>query len=144
LSIVTIGVDLTPVSEVSASAARFGRHYTGRLFTDRELADCGGVGDRSMQLAVLFAAKEATVKALAPGPGEFPEWRSIEVLGGSGGQPALVLSGDAASLAGKAGIDDWLLSTSFDGETASALVFGIRRLGDPAVPVISGEARICR
>ena len=77
---ISVGMDLVDVAEVEESLARFGDPYLQRVFTPREVAACGGDARR---LAACFAAKEAVAKTFDAGD-EALDWRSIEVLGGTG------------------------------------------------------------
>jgi holo-[acyl-carrier protein] synthase len=115
-----VGVDLASVDEVAASILRFGSRYTGRLFTPGELADTEGPA-QAARLAARFAAKEATIKALAPAT-DAPSWRSIEVRKETGGECSLILHGRAVELAEEAGLDTWALSMSHEGRMAVAVV----------------------
>ncbi len=115
-----VGVDLTRVDDVAESLARFGERYARRLFTEREITDTAGAS-RAAGLAARFAAKEATIKALAPAD-DPPPWRSIEVLRGAGGACELRLDGRASQLAAEAGLDTWSVSLCHEGPTAVAVV----------------------
>lgn len=117
-----LGVDLAAVADVSAAIDRWGYRYLSRLFTPGELADTQG-GDQASGLAARFAAKEATIKALAPA-GEAPGWRSIEVRRVAGGACRLVLHGLARRLAADAGVERWSLSMTHEGPFAAAVVAG--------------------
>src|ERR1019366_9508186 len=62
-----VGVDLVRVDEVQAAILAFGDRYLDRVFTAHERAYAKGEADvQARHLAARFAAKEATIKALAP------------------------------------------------------------------------------
>lgn len=88
-----------------------------RIFTEGELSYSRGRPDPGQHLAVRFAAKEATFKALGCG---WPSvsWLEVEVVGEEGG-PGLKVSGKAASRAGDC---KPLVSLSHDGGIAIAQV----------------------
>ena len=112
-----VGIDLTDVDDVRASVALFGRRYLERVYTPAELSDCH---DDPERLAGRFAAKEATIKALrADGP--IP-WRSIEVRSTAGGPPVLDLSGLAAQVAKRRGVQGMSLSITHERGLAAAVV----------------------
>lgn len=120
-----IGIDLVAVEEVQAAVARFGDRYLSRVFTDHEVACSSGEGVvGARRLAVRFAAKEATMKALGPSDGR-PEWRSIEVRQEESGRCTLRLSGQAAELARQAKLSDFGVSLSHEGNLAAAVVLAM-------------------
>jgi holo-[acyl-carrier protein] synthase len=126
-----VGVDVVSVETVRASIERFGHRYLDRLFTAHEQRTCvGSPQQRAQSLAVRFAAKEATVKALRlpDGPGD---WRAIEVRRTPGGWPELALSGVPAEAAARAGVEDIAVSLSHEGDTAVAMVMCTAAGGAP-------------
>ncbi len=134
-----IGIDLTSVSDVAESVERFGDRYVHRIFTPHEV-DCCRVESRPSgsspaysyeSLAARFAAKEAVVKVLEP-VGPRPVWRDIEVHRATSGSTEIRLFGQAAALAGWAGIDDLAVSMTHEKSAAAAIVVGLCRTGDGA------------
>jgi holo-[acyl-carrier protein] synthase len=100
---VRVGIDLVDVQEVAASVSRFGARYLRRVFAPEEIAACGA-GTDSRRLSACFAAKEATVKALALDD-RHVDWPSIEVqLPQPSRRASVELSGTGAELAISAGI----------------------------------------
>lgn len=117
-----VGIDVQRIHEVAASIAEFGSRYTGRLFTDRELEDCVGSSTvTARRLAGLFSAKEAVLKILDT-LGSVPSWRSIEIHPTAKIGHQIALSGEAAELARRQGIERWSLSLSCGADIASAAV----------------------
>jgi holo-[acyl-carrier protein] synthase len=107
---------------VAEAVAEHGERYLRRTYTEREIADCGGVdAPDALRLAARFAAKEAALKALRAGDAAVP-WPSVEVVRGPGGAPELRLHGAAAALAREAGIGDLAVSLTHEHEYASAVV----------------------
>ena len=87
---ITVGCDLVKVPRFKQSVRRGGVTFLARIFSDHELA-----GSPSVEtLAGLFAAKEATLKALGLKPGK---WHSIEMYHEVDGRPKLWLLLPAAS-----------------------------------------------
>ena len=80
--------------------------------------------DRFEALSGLFAAKEAVSKALGTGIG-YVAWREIEIVHLPSGQPLVVLSGRAKSVAEKIGLESWSVSISHDRDKAIALAVAI-------------------
>lgn len=120
-----VGIDLTDVDEVADALSRFGDRYAQRIYTDRELADCeGDARARAEGLAARFAAKEATLKALAVPEHFGVDWRQVEVRRGPDRRPTLHLGSGLAALAAERGIQDWAVSLTHQGHLAAAVVIG--------------------
>lgn len=131
---IRVGADLTRVSEVAASVARFGDRYLGRIYTDHEQAICAGSTER---LAARFAAKEAVVKVLQP-TGARPPWRDIEVRRADHGACTIHLTGSAARLAAEAGIDELAVSLTHEAGFAAAVV--LATVTPPVTPPLEHAA----
>jgi len=115
------GIDLIEIERVADVIARQGERFLQRVYTPRELADCGG---RSESLAARWAAKEATAKALGCGIGDVG-WQEIEIQRDENGAPSLHLYGEAARLAEERGLATWSVSLSHSQSHAIALVVAI-------------------
>ncbi len=113
----TVGIDLTSLAEVRDSIRAFGQRYLERVYTPRELEDCGADPGR---LATRFAAKEAAMKALRAAD-RLP-WHSIAVEGDETGRPALQLTGAAASLARTRGVASSSVTFTYNAGHAAAVV----------------------
>lgn len=113
-----IGIDTVEVAAVEAALAAHGDRYLQRVYTRREVADCGGSAER---LAARFAAKEATMKVLRAGAGGVP-WPAVEVRRHPSGHTDLELSGAAAALASAAGLEELAVSLTHEAGLASAVV----------------------
>jgi len=117
-----VGIDLVSVEVVRDSIRTHAEHYLERVYTARELRDCGtSTGVDPERLAARFAAKEATIKVLRPGDVGI-SWNTIEVRRHPPGWVDLELSGPAAALAAEAGITEFALSISHEGGFATAVV----------------------
>src|SRR5581483_9426363 len=117
-----VGVDLVDVADVSDSLRAHEGRYLRRIYTDGEIADCGGAGaPRAESLAARFAAKEAVLKVLGPAQ-DGVGWRSIEVVRDSSGSPSLALTGRAAELAREAGVAELAVSLTHEAGLAAAVV----------------------
>lgn len=117
------GVDLIEVTRIHASIAQYGERFTRRVFTDAEIAYCGG---RATSFAARFAAKEAVSKMLGVGiqHRDGVDWREIEVVSADNGDPSLRLYGKAERRARELGIREVALSFSHTHEHAIAFVVG--------------------
>ncbi len=114
-----VGIDLTSVAAVRDALAAHGARYLARVYTTREQVDCGGDPAR---LAARFAAKEATIKVLRPGQRTPLPWVDIEVIREADGHVELVLAGRAAAQAVAAGLGDFAVSLTHEGDRACAVV----------------------
>jgi holo-[acyl-carrier protein] synthase len=112
---ISLGIDLVCADEVQESMRVLGDRYLKRIWTEEELRDCQHDASR---LAATFAAKEATMKALRT-EDEAVAWRSISV---SDRNASIALSGTAAELAARRGIDELSVSTARRGRLAAAVV----------------------
>lgn len=125
-NVISVGIDLTHVSDVRKSLETFGEKYLRRLFTAREIADCKLETDPVPRLAARFSAKEATIKALKV-EGFQPEWTSMEVWRHPvGGCDEMHLSGTAALMAARRGIWRIHVSLSHEEDAALAVVVATR------------------
>jgi holo-[acyl-carrier protein] synthase len=113
-----VGIDLVLAEEVRESMQIYGDRYLTRVYTETEQKQCG---DDPRLLASCFAAKEAAMKALGRRDEPLP-WRSIGVSRDAGGRPSLELSGEAAALARRRGVETLHLSTTYHRTAAAAIV----------------------
>jgi holo-[acyl-carrier protein] synthase len=125
-NLVAVGVDLTSVCQIRHSLRDFGDRFLHRVFTPTEIADCSASVDPAPHLAARFAAKEATIKALAIEDVQ-PPWTSIEVRRHPSGSCAIQLTGEAARVAGTRGIGRLVVSLSHEGDLAAAVVVATTR-----------------
>lgn len=112
------GIDLIEIPRIQAALDRHGKRFLKRVFTELEIFECRG---RAEALAVHFAAKEATSKALGTGIGPIA-WREVETLHKWSGEPYLVLHGSAERIAKELGLTTWAVSLSHSREMATAVV----------------------
>jgi holo-[acyl-carrier protein] synthase len=123
-----VGVDLIRISDVADSIDRFGSRYTGRVFTADEIRYCEEDPTRAPErYAARFAAKEATIKALRPGPNDGLDWKTVEVRRAPEGWCDIQLHGEARELANRNGVEDLALSMSHEHGYATATVVGHQR-----------------
>jgi holo-[acyl-carrier protein] synthase len=115
---ISIGIDLVETDEVRDSLHTHGQRYLRRVYTDRELRECG---EDPRLLAGRFAAKEAAMKALARGDDGL-SWRSIGVRSDPSGALSLELTGEAAALAERQSVTNLTLSVTYRRTVAAAVV----------------------
>jgi holo-[acyl-carrier protein] synthase len=126
---VRVGVDLVSVQSVREAIAAHGERYLERVYSEREIRDCTTAqGLDPERLAARFAAKEAALKALRPGP-DGVSFSSIEVRRDSAGWVELELSGAAARLASDAGMTELTVSIAHEDGFACAVVIATGQSG---------------
>ena len=77
MTIVGIGLDATEIDRITEVLGRHGDRFLQRVFTEGEIAYCRRHRDPAPSLAALFAAKEATMKALGTGAARGVGWRDM-------------------------------------------------------------------
>lgn len=102
------GIDVVDVDRFRESLART-PSMRQRLFTPTELADVAAAADPVPSLAVRFAAREATMKAMGLGLGAFG-FHEVWVERQPSGEPRLRVAGRALELAHERGITRWWVS----------------------------------
>jgi holo-[acyl-carrier protein] synthase len=113
--LVGVGVDIVDIARFERALERT-PSLAQRLF-----GDAAGAGLSGISLAARFAAKEATLKALG-GHIEGFSWHDIAVIGESGQQPALQLTGGTKARADHRKVTRHHVSLSHDAGMAIAFV----------------------
>ncbi|MEJ2368895.1 MAG: holo-ACP synthase [Acidobacteriota bacterium] len=119
--ILGLGIDLVRIERLRKAVKRHPA-ILDRLFTPGEQEMCLSRKDSDSSLAARFAAKEAFLKAVGTGWGRGMKWTDIEVAGGGGQAPSLVLHGEAEVLVRRMGAGAGHLSLAHDGGVACAVV----------------------
>ena len=119
------GIDLVEIDRIEDMLAKHGEAFLQRVFTDTEQRDAAAGGPRQAEhLAARFAAKEAVFKALGTGWSGGVAWTDVGVQRAPGGQPQVVIAGEAARVAADLGVTQWALSLSHTKGHAMASVVG--------------------
>ena len=116
---VRVGVDIVGVGRLQRLVTE-NAEIESRVFTERELAYCGGKRRRFEHLAARFAAKEAVLKAIGSGLGSRMSWTEVEVMRGAAGRPHVRLEGAVESAASSRGISEIDVSLSHTEDYAVA------------------------
>lgn len=119
---IAAGVDVIEIDRIGRALADFGDRFLRRVYTERERER---YATRIPELAVRFAAKEATSKALGTGIRGI-RWREMEILTNRRGKPVLVLHGAAAARAARLGLIAFDVSLTHSRTEATAFVVGLR------------------
>ncbi|MGD9602125.1 MAG: holo-ACP synthase [Gammaproteobacteria bacterium] len=117
-----IGIDIVQVNRVAAVHARYGAKFARRVLAPDELAAFGRTRYPVRFLAMRFAAKEATSKALGTGFRQGVTLRLIEVVHNAAGKPSLRLHGAVRELASRQGVEATHVSLTDEQEYAAAVV----------------------
>ncbi|MFO8156337.1 MAG: holo-ACP synthase [Thiohalospira sp.] len=124
-----IGTDIVAVARLARSLDRFGDELAHRILHPDEFPSFRSAAHPSRLLAKRFAAKEAAVKALGTGFTGGIRLADVAVDHHPGGQPRLVLRGEAAVRAGAFGVTAHHLSLS--DEQDHAVAFVVMEVGNP-------------
>ena len=122
---IAAGLDVIEIDRIDRVLREFGERFLRKVFTERERQR---YGDRVAELAVRFAAKEATSKALGTGIRGI-RWKEMEIVSNRRGKPILVLHGAAAERAERLGLVAFDVSLTHSRTDAMAFVVVLR---DPA------------
>ncbi|MDO4437653.1 MAG: holo-ACP synthase [Coriobacteriaceae bacterium] len=126
-----IGVDIVKVSQMER-VMRVTPSFILRMFTEEERMYCEASTRPAAHYACRFAAREAVLKALGAGFGqEGVGRRDVSVSRDANGKPIAVLTGGAASVAERLGVQEVALSLSFTGELAVANAMAITEASRP-------------
>ncbi len=118
--VVINGVDLEEIDRIRQLKPAIRARFIERILTPDER-----VGKlRDEHITGIFCAKESVAKALGCGIGEI-SWHEIQILIDDLGKPFVQLSGKAALIASRQGIQTWSLSISHTRTHAIATVVGL-------------------
>lgn len=109
-----VGTDLVELSRIQETYNRFGDHFVNRLLMDEErvLFEKNKLPVRF--LAMRFAAKEATVKAMGTGFAHGIWIRDVGVVNNDWGKPEIIWSERGQRLCAKLGIGEGHVSLTDD------------------------------
>jgi holo-[acyl-carrier protein] synthase len=119
-----IGVDIVAIKRIAGCIERYGDHFLRKVFTEPEIALCGGKAHPATHFAGRWAAKEAFYKALPIACQRVASWKNIEVLAleGSGKPVVHVLNVDLQRQLLKEKVSSLRISISHEQEYCIAFV----------------------
>ncbi len=120
MPIVGIGTDLVAIDRIASAIERFGERFLSRVYTKAEIEQAQAKENVARRLAMLFAAKEAAVKAMGTGFRHGIKLHDIETIHLASGKPEITLHGSAAALSAKFGIETVHISLTDDDGIAMA------------------------
>ena len=126
-----VGTDIVELSRVEATYRRFGQHFVDRLLLEQERE----LFERSRQparfLAMRFAAKEATVKAMGTGFAHGMWIRDVGIINNDWGRPLVIWSDRGKRVCERLGIGDGHVSLSDDAGMVLAFAVVMQRRPEP-------------
>lgn len=122
-----VGTDIVQLSRIEAIHARFGEHFVDRLLMaeERELFDQAKRPVRF--LAMRFAAKEATVKAMGTGFAHGVWIRDVGIVNNEWGRPLIIWSERGQRVCDSLGIGDGHVSLTDDAGLVMAFAVVMQR-----------------
>ncbi len=90
--IIGTGVDICNIDRIKNSLNKFGQKFIERICNKEEIKELSCKKDVAKSLAKIFAAKEATSKALGTGIGQEVSFLDINLCHNNKGKPFVTLS----------------------------------------------------
>ncbi len=87
-----VGTDVVELARVEATYGRFGERFARRILMDEELSQFAASKTPVRFLAMRFAAKEATVKAMGTGFAHGMWVRDVGITSNAWGRPLVIFS----------------------------------------------------
>ena len=109
-----VGTDIVKLSRVQRTYDRFGQRFVERLLMDEEVEQFDQNKWPVRFLAMRFAAKEATVKAMGTGFAHGVWIRDVGTISNAWGRPEIIWSDRGRARCGELGIGDGHVSLTDD------------------------------
>jgi holo-[acyl-carrier protein] synthase len=109
-----VGTDILELSRMHKTYARFGEHFVRRLLMPEEREQFERSNSPVRFLAMRFAAKEATVKAMGTGFAHGVWIRDVGIVNNDWGRPEIVWSDRGRAVCDQLGIGGGHVSLSDD------------------------------
>ena len=109
-----VGTDIVEFARVQATYERFGEHFVQRILMPEEIELFRRSKQPARFLAMRFAGKEATVKAMGTGFAHGVWLRDVGILNNPGGRPIVAWSERGARVRDRLGIGEGHVSLSDD------------------------------
>jgi holo-[acyl-carrier protein] synthase len=87
-----VGTDIVEMSRMEGTWKRFGQHFADRILMDEEMALFRKTNNPARFLAMRFAGKEATVKAMGTGFAHGVWLRDVGITSNDWGRPLVIWS----------------------------------------------------
>jgi holo-[acyl-carrier protein] synthase len=122
-----VGTDIVQQSRIDAVYRRFGEHFVDRLLLDEERALFEQSRRPARFLAMRFAAKEATVKAMGTGFAHGMWIRDVGITNTEWGRPLIIWSPRGQRVCETLGIGEGHVSLTDDDGLVMAFAVVMRR-----------------
>lgn len=122
MSVIGIGTDIVDIRRIAMMTENAQLRLAKRVLTDNELQRYLSIKQPERFLAKRWAGKEAAAKSLGTGIAAGVSFQHFEIVSLDSGQPTLVLSAKALTLAEKLGAKSWHISLSDEVKYATAFV----------------------
>ena len=99
-----VGTDVVELSRIQASYERFGEHFVERILMDEEIELFRRSKQPARFLAMRFAGKEATVKAMGTGFAHGVWMRDVGITSNEWGRPLVIWSERGKTVCDQLGI----------------------------------------
>ncbi len=109
-----VGTDVLELARIQETYNRFGAHFVNRLLMDEEREQFGRNKWPVRYLAMRFAAKEATVKAMGTGFAHGMWIRDVGIVNTAWGRPEIIWSERGQRVCDELGISGGHVSLSDD------------------------------
>ena len=109
-----VGTDIVELSRIQSTYDRFGDHFVQRLLMPEELELFARSKNPVRFLAMRFAGKEATVKAMGTGFAHGVWLRDVGILNNDWGRPVIVWSERGSRVCARLGIGSGHVSLTDD------------------------------
>ena len=124
-----VGTDICELTRVTATYERFGQRFVDRLLMDEERRLFERNKWPARFLAMRFAAKEATVKAMGTGFAHGMWIRDVGIVNNDWGRPMVIFSERGRAMCERLGIGEAHVSLSDDAGLIVAFAVVMNRTG---------------
>jgi len=124
-----IGTDIVEMSRMEATWARFGEHFARRILMDEEMELFKRTKTPARFLAMRFAGKEATVKAMGTGFAHGVWMRDVGITSNEWGRPLIIWSERGTKVCDKLGIGKGHVSLTDD--AGLVMAFAVVETAEP-------------
>ncbi len=128
MHVVGIGTDIVECLRIAQMLERHGELFASRVFTPAEIDYCSARKSATQHFSGRWAAKEAVLKAIGTSWVRGISWRDVEVVTDGTGQPSILLSGGAAEICERRGVERVLISIAHCRSYATAHAVALGRL----------------
>ncbi|ASP48426.1 holo-ACP synthase [Cognaticolwellia beringensis] len=122
MSVVGIGTDIVDIRRIAKMSENAQQRLAKRVLTTQEYQHYLTLKQPERFLAKRWAGKEAAAKALGTGIANGVSFQHFDIVSLVSGQPTLVLSSRALTLAESLGANTWHISLSDEVKYATAFV----------------------